>query len=93
MWQLAAETLSRFPEVVVTAVSRDGYPISVRVTSSRYDAEAGELPVWIPASVAVMPGPANVLAHYHDENLGDLRMAQIKGRLEKLAESNPSFWR
>src|ERR1700754_4460183 len=83
MWQLAAETLSRFPEVVVTSVSRDGYPISVRQASSSYDAETGEMLVRIPASVAVMAGPANVLAHHHDENLSDLRMVQIKGRLEK----------
>jgi hypothetical protein len=83
VWQRAAEALSRFPEVVVTAMNRDGYPVSVRQASSRYDAETGELPVWIPASVAVMPGPANVLAHHHDENLSDLQMVQIKGRLEK----------
>ena len=82
MWHLAAETLSRFPEVIVTAVSRDGYPISVRQTSPRYDAETGEMSIRIPESVAVMPGRSNVLARYHDENLSDLRMAQIKGRLE-----------
>jgi hypothetical protein len=37
----------------------------------------------MPASVDVMPGPASVLAHHHDKNLSDLRMVQIKGRLEK----------
>ena len=83
MWRLAAEMLGSFPEAVVTAVSRDGYPISVRQTSPSYDTETGEMRVRIPLSVEVIPGPANVLAHHHDDHLSDLRMVQIKGRLEK----------
>jgi luciferase-like monooxygenase len=83
MWQLAAETLSHFPEVVVTASGIEGYPVSVRQRSPRYDADTGETPVLIPTSVAAVAGPANVLAHYHDENLGNLRIARIKGRLER----------
>jgi hypothetical protein len=83
MWQLAAETLSRFRDVVVTAVGRDGYPISVRQSSSHYDAGTGEMPVRLPTPVAVKSGPANILAHHHDANLSDLQMVQIKGRLEK----------
>jgi hypothetical protein len=83
MWHLAAESISRFPEVVLTALSFDGYPVSVRQRSPRYDAETGEMRVRIPASVALVPGPANVLAHYHDENLSNLTMIQIKGRVER----------
>lgn len=83
MWQQAAESLGRFPEVVVTALTSQGYPVSVRQRSPRYDATAGEMPILIPASVPVVPGPANVLAHYHDENLSSLQIVQIKGRLER----------
>jgi hypothetical protein len=83
MWQLAAESLERFPEVVITAINDDGYPVSIRQRSPRYDAETGQMPVVIPASVSLMPAPANVLAHHHDENLSELQITQIKGRLEK----------
>ena len=83
MWQLAAESLSRFPEVIVTALSHEQYPVSIRQRPARYDPRTGEMPVLIPASVAAMPGPANVLAHHHDERLANLQMMQIKGRLEK----------
>jgi hypothetical protein len=83
VWHLAAELLAGFPEVVVTAMNTDGYPVSMRERSSRYDAKSGEMPVAIPESVAAVPGPANVLAHYHDEDLSNLQMMQIKRRLEK----------
>jgi hypothetical protein len=83
MWQRAAESLSHFPELVVTALSIDGYPVSVRQRSPRYDAQTGEMPVLIPASVTPAAGPANVLAHYHDEDLWNLRFVRIKGRLDR----------
>lgn len=83
MWQLASESLSDFPEIVVTAVGIDGHPVSVRQHAPRYDAHTGEMPVVIPASLAPAAGPANVLAHSHDENLWNLRIVRIKGRLER----------
>jgi len=83
MWHQAADSIGRFPEVIFTALSFDGYPVSVRQRSPRYDAETGEMRVRIPASVAVAPGPANLLAHYHDENLWNLTMIRIKGRVER----------
>jgi hypothetical protein len=83
MWPLAAESISRFSEVIFTALSFDGYPVSVRQRSPHYDAETGQMRVRIPASVAVVPGPANLLAHYHDENLWNLTMIRIKGRVER----------
>ncbi len=86
MWRLAAESLIRFPEVIVTAMSNEGYPVSVRQRSPRYDGRTGEMPVRIPESVAVAAGPANILAHYHDEKLWNLHMMQIKGYLEKRQE-------
>lgn len=88
MWQLAAESLSRFPEVVVTALNVEGYPVSVRQRAPNYDAGTGEMPLLIPASITPVAGPANVLAHYHDENLDNLRIVRIKGRLER----RPGEW-
>ncbi|MCV7425131.1 hypothetical protein [Mycobacterium montefiorense] len=86
MWQLASESLSEFPEVVVTAVGVEGHPVSVRQHSSRYDAQTGEMPVLIPTSVAPAAGPANLLAHSHDEDLWNLRIVRVTGRLESRGE-------
>lgn len=83
MWQLAAKSLSHFPEVIVTALGTDSYPISIRQRSPRYDAGTGEMPVLVPASIALVPGPANVLGHYHDDYLWNLRIVRITGRLER----------
>lgn len=83
MWHQAAKELDRFPEVVVTAVSTDGYPISVRQTSRSYDERTGEMAVSIPANLSAVPGQAILLAHQHDEKLWNLNAIQIKGRLER----------
>jgi hypothetical protein len=83
MWAEAAKALAAFPEGVVTAVDPDGYPVSVRQAALRYDAATGEMPVAWPQDVAVTEGPADVLCHYHDEKLWNIRAMQIKGRLER----------
>ena len=58
----------------------------MRQHSPRYDAQTGEMPVRLPTSVAPVAGPANMLAHYHDENLWDLQIVRVKGRLERRDE-------
>lgn len=83
MWTDAAKALAAFPEVVVTAVGPDGYPVSVRQNSLRYDAVTGEMLVAWPEEVAVAEGPANLLCHSHDENLWNIKALQIKGHLER----------
>lgn len=83
MWSDAANRLSRFPEAVLTALDADGYPISVRVDTRRYDAATGELPAVLPAQLAAVEGPANLLCHYHDDALWNLDSTQVKGRLER----------
>jgi hypothetical protein len=83
MWHQTAEWLNRFPEAVVTAMGPDGYPVSVRQLSLYYDARTGEMPVAIPAPLVALAGPANVLAHHHDEDLWNLRAIQIRGRVER----------
>lgn len=83
MWVEAATALAAFPEAVVTAVDPDGYPVSVRQNSPRYDATTGEMVVAWPHGVPINEGPANVLCHAHNEKLWNLRFLQIKGRLER----------
>lgn len=82
MWAEAAKWLSKFDEAVLTGVDAEGYPVSIRVNPRDYDAATGTLPVSFPAALPVVEGPANVLAHSHDEKLWHLNMIQIKGRLE-----------
>jgi len=83
VWAEAAKALAKFPEAVVTAVDDAGYPVSVRLTAPRYDAETGQMPVVWPPDFAITEGPATVLCHYHDEKLWNIRSLQIKGRLER----------
>lgn len=67
----------------MTVVDADGYPVSIRQTASRYDAETGQMPVvWSP-DFAFTEGPAIILCHSHDEKAWNLKMMQIKGRLER----------
>src|SRR5437868_9839631 len=83
MWAEAAKTIARFRGVVVTAVDADGYPVSVRVSAPRYDGASGELPVSWPDSFGVTAGPAVLLCHSHNRKLWNIKIAQVKGRLEQ----------
>jgi len=85
VWAEAANWLAKFPEAVVTAVDAEGYPVSVRQTAPRYDAETGQMSVTWPAGIAVAEGPASVLCHSHDEKVWNIKAMQIKGRLERRA--------
>lgn len=83
MWTEAAKRLAGYEEAVVTALDPEGYPVSIRQAAPRYDATSGEFTVEWPSGLAVSEGPANVLCHFHDENLWNIKQLQIKGRLER----------
>ena len=83
MWSEAARWLATFPEAVVTVLDVDGYPVSVRESVRRYDPATGELHIRLPRVLLAAEGPANLLCHYHDEKVWNLRSMQIKGRLEQ----------
>jgi hypothetical protein len=58
----------------------DGWPASVRVALARDgDTLVAALPVGAPPAAA---GPANLLAHAHDEDLWDLRQTMVRGHLD-----------
>lgn len=82
MWAEAAKAIAKFDEGVLSAVDGAGYPLSVRQTSLRYDAATGVMPVALPEALGAAPGPASLLCHYHDENLWNMRMISVRGRLE-----------
>jgi hypothetical protein len=81
MWAEAAKWLAKFPDVVVTALDEDGYPISVREATSAYDAAIGELPVRLAETLRPTEGPAGLLCHRHDEKLWNQSAIQVKGSL------------
>jgi hypothetical protein len=83
MWAEAAREIGKFSGGVLTALDARGFPLSVRQNSLAYDAATGTLPVKLPESLGAMEGPANLLCHSHNEQLWDMRMASIKGRLER----------
>lgn len=82
VWTEAAKWLARYPDVVVTALDTDGYPVSIRQNGSRYDARTGEFPVDLPDELRPAAGLANLLCHKHDELLWDLSAIHIKGSLD-----------
>ncbi len=87
MWAEAAKWLGRFGDAVLTGVDVNGYPVSIRVNTREYDATTGTLPAVFPAGLHIAQGPANVLAHTHDDKMWSLNMIQIKGRIETRGDS------
>ena len=83
MWAEAAKWLGKFNDAVLTVLDTDGYPASVRVDARKYDAATGQLPAELPDQLRCAEGPANLLCHYHDENLWNIKFIQIKGRIEE----------
>jgi hypothetical protein len=83
VWDEAARWLNKFPEAVLTATDRDGYPVSYRVSTSTYNKASGHLPVSPPPGpVDVVDGPASLLCHSHDEKLWNLKMIMVTGTFE-----------
>lgn len=84
MWDEAAKWLDKFPEAVLNAIDRDGYPVSYRVSTSAYNKASGELPVPPPpGAVDVAEGPASLLCHSHDEKMWNLQLVTVIGALDR----------
>lgn len=83
MWNDAAQWLGRFDEAVLTVGDKDGYPASVRVDPQSYDPASGELVATFPDAIGPTEGPAGLMSHYHNEKMWNIKVIQIKGRLEQ----------
>lgn len=83
MWAEAAKWVAKYPEVVVTALDVDGYPVSIRQSGSSYDARTGELPVALPDELRLAAGAANLLGHQHNETLSKLSAIHIRGTIDR----------
>jgi hypothetical protein len=72
----------RYDTAVLSVVGHDGYPFSIRVPVS---ADRRGRAIWIDAQPAptlpLLPGPACLMAHDHDEKLSWSRNFQVRGQL------------
>jgi hypothetical protein len=64
---------------VLTWVDADGRPASSRVVVG--DVAGGGVVLAQPAGVRISPGPANLMAHSHNERLWDLKSVCFPGQL------------
>lgn len=81
MWNELVKGLAGFSSAVVTGIDAQGYPFSARCTPCE-DHTRQVLLVQLPTEATIQPGPAGLLCHYHDELLWNLRILNIRGRLE-----------
>jgi len=73
--------LAQFPDCVLSALGADGAPLSVRCRPVPGD-RPGTVHLDGPLGVALVPGPASLLCHRHDERLWQLRSFLARGSLE-----------
>jgi hypothetical protein len=75
----------RYDTAVLSTVARDGYPFSIRVpvsTDRRGKMKTIHIDANPAATLPLLPGPACVTAHDHDEQLAWTRNFQVRGYLQ-----------
>ncbi len=81
MWGEIVKRLPRFPSAVLTGLDASGDAISVRCQPT-VDQQAQVLRVLVPDGLGIVPGPAGLLCHRHDDQLWGLRSFLLRGSLE-----------
>lgn len=83
------EAATAYGDPVLTYLDVEGLPASVRVALDR-DARTlhATLPAGAPRPAA---GPANLLAHHHDEQLWDLRQTMVRGEVRGADDGRVTF--
>jgi len=82
MWPDIATRLPRFASAVLTGLDSRGDPVSVRCQLT-LDHHAQVLRVLVPDGLGMVPGPAGLLCHRHDERLWGLKSCLLRGTLEE----------
>jgi hypothetical protein len=82
MWAEIAKRLPRFSSAVLTGLDSTGDPVSVRC-QPKLDHRAQVLRVLVPDGLGMVPGPAGLLCHRHDEQLWRLKSFLLRGSLER----------
>jgi len=82
MWPEIVTRLPRFSRAVLTGLDSGGDPVSVRCQPT-LDQQAQVLRVLLPEGLGMVPGPAGLLCHRHDEQLWRLKSFLLRGTLER----------
>src|SRR6266545_4801092 len=81
MWGEIVKRLPRFPSAVLTGLDASGDAVSVRCQPT-VDHQAQVLRVLVPDGLGIVPGPAGLLCHRHDDQLWGLKSFLLRGSLE-----------
>jgi len=82
MWPEIIARLPRFASAVLSGLDRGGDPVSVRCQPT-LDHQARVLRVLVPDGLRMVPGPAGLLCHRHDEQLWRLKSFLLRGTLDR----------
>ncbi len=82
MWGDIVKRLPRFSSAVLTGLDGTGDPVSVRCQPT-VDHQARVLRVLVPDGLGIVPGPAGLLCHRHDDELWSLKSFLLRGSLER----------
>jgi hypothetical protein len=74
-------SLEAFPDAVLTGLDAAGFPFSLRCTPQP-DHRQQLLQAPIPPGIDILPGPAGLLCHRHNERLWGLKNFVLLGHLE-----------
>lgn len=81
MWDQINRYLPEFDTAVLTGFDTSGRPFSLRCQPLIDDDRVVRLQ--LPAYIELLPGPANLLCHRHDERLWNLKSFALRGLLER----------
>jgi len=87
MWTEIEKYLPLFESAVLNASDGEGYPYSVRCRPE-LDRPAGILRIDFTGGTNIPAGPANLLYHSHDEELGNQKIVLRRGRLEERGDGH-----
>jgi hypothetical protein len=82
MWPEILRRLPRFASAVLTGLDASGDPVSIRCRPA-VDRQARVLKVAVPEGLGMVPGPAGLLCHQHDDELWGLKSFLLRGTLER----------
>lgn len=85
MWHDLLKYSAQFKSAVLTGLDAAGYPYSIRCTPA-FDQGRQVIRVRSASGAALEPGPAGLLFHRHNEQLWDLKMFLVRGRLEQAGQ-------
>lgn len=85
MWDKLLQQASRFTNGVLNARDSTGYPVSVR-TPITADHEQHVFHLRVPDEAEVMPGPASLLFHDHDQNIWNQHVVLVRGEVLETAQ-------